>query len=101
ITRVCDVAHSEDRKALFEWITTHYPDVNALVNNAGMLKGFNMLEVNAVEEWEDYSKEITTNQEDAIHIAMMFEPYFGKEKNAFMFKITSFPELTPDPVAPI
>ncbi|HLR53416.1 MAG TPA: SDR family NAD(P)-dependent oxidoreductase [Pseudogracilibacillus sp.] len=101
ITRVCDVAHSEDRKALFEWITTHYPDVNALVNNAGMLKRFNMLEVNAVEEWEDYSKEITTNQEGAIHIAMMFAPYFAKKENAFMINITSFQAFTPDPFAPI
>src|SRR5699024_6814080 len=73
----------------------------ALVNNAGMLKRFNMLEVNAVEEWEDYSKEITTNQEGAIHIAMMFAPYFAKKENAFMINITSLQAYTTDQFAHI
>src|SRR5450432_1930612 len=35
-TRVCDVSKDEDRKALVDWAATHLPDLNILVNNAGV-----------------------------------------------------------------
>ena len=35
-TRVCDVGDETERVALFEWATREFPQVNVLVNNAGI-----------------------------------------------------------------
>src|SRR5580698_1143391 len=36
ITKVCDLSVEAERIALFEWISAHHPDLNVLVNNAGI-----------------------------------------------------------------
>src|SRR6187551_3942059 len=36
ITRVCDVADAADREELIRWATSEFPDLNVLVNNAGI-----------------------------------------------------------------
>ncbi|GAB3748602.1 SDR family oxidoreductase [Spirosoma pomorum] len=36
ISRVCDLSLSEDRQALYQWIAEEHPDLNVLVNNAGV-----------------------------------------------------------------
>lgn len=101
ITRVCDVSNTEDRKSLYEWVTTHYPEVNALVNNAGILRRFDILEANAVEEWDYFGKEIAVNLEGAMHLAMMFAPYISRKERGFLINITSGLAFAPDPSASI
>ena len=59
ITRVCDVTVEADRLELFEWVTTHYPEVNVLVNNAGIQQRYHVLKTNAKEDWSYYNNEIT------------------------------------------
>ena len=36
VTRVCDLDAASERTALFDWVTATHPDVNVLVNNAGI-----------------------------------------------------------------
>lgn len=36
ITRTCDLSLAADRQALYQWITDEHPDLNVLVNNAGI-----------------------------------------------------------------
>src|SRR3954462_3635406 len=36
ITRTCDLSQESSRVALFEWISKEHPDLNVLVNNAGI-----------------------------------------------------------------
>jgi uncharacterized oxidoreductase len=36
ITRVCDLSRTDDRKALYQWVADEHPDLNVLVNNAGI-----------------------------------------------------------------
>src|ERR1700761_7083968 len=36
ITKVCDLASEADRVALYEWVAAEHPDLNVLVNNAGI-----------------------------------------------------------------
>jgi uncharacterized oxidoreductase len=35
-TRVCDIADAKERQGLFHWATTQFPDINFLINNAGI-----------------------------------------------------------------
>ncbi len=69
ITRVCDLSLETERVALFDWVAANHPDLNVLVNNAG------------IQNWMDFSdpdfyakaqSEITTNVLAPIHLASLF-----------------------------
>src|ERR1700755_1556583 len=36
VTRVCDVEDEQQRIDLYKWVAAEHPDVNVLVNNAGI-----------------------------------------------------------------
>src|SRR5215213_6933221 len=36
ITKVCNLSIEKERVGLFNWISTNHPDLNVLVNNAGI-----------------------------------------------------------------
>ena len=101
ITRVCDVTIEAERVALFEWVTSQYPELNVLVNNAGIQQRYNILEANAKEDWSYFSKEITANVEAPIHLAMLFAPYLAKKEDAAIINVTSGLAFTPMAIAPI
>jgi uncharacterized oxidoreductase len=46
ITRVCDIASEEERIALFNWVEENHPDLNVLVNNAGIQNWMNVTDDN-------------------------------------------------------
>lgn len=101
ITYVSDLAVEADRIALFDWVTTNYPEVNVLVNNAGIQQRFNVLKADAKNEWSYFNKEITINMEASIHLSMLFAPYFSEKENATIVNVTSGLAFTPMAIAPI
>ncbi|TDK64231.1 SDR family NAD(P)-dependent oxidoreductase [Bacillus salipaludis] len=101
ITRVCDVTKESDRIALFDWITSEHPDVNVLVNNAGIQQRFHVLKTNAKDDWSYYSQEIASNVEAPFHFAMLFAPYFANKDYAAILNVSSGLAFTPMAIAPI
>lgn len=80
ITRVCDLDMESERLALFDWVTANYPEVNVLVNNAGIQLRYNVLKADARDHWNDFRKEITTNIEAPFHLSMLFAPFLRQKK---------------------
>ncbi|MFC0215692.1 SDR family oxidoreductase [Paenibacillus chartarius] len=101
ITRVSNLDMESERAALFDWVTANYPDVNVLVNNAGIQQRFNVLKADAKNNWSYFSKEITTNLEAPIHLAMLFAPFFATKDEAAIINVTSGLAFTPFAIAPI
>jgi len=101
ITRVCDLDAASERTALFDWVTATHPDVNVLVNNAGIQMRYNVLKADARNHWDDYRKEITTNLEAPCHLAMLFASYFAAKETAAIINVTSGLAFTPLAIAPI
>ncbi|MEZ7792788.1 SDR family oxidoreductase [Niallia circulans] len=101
ITYVSDLSVEAERVKLFEWVTAHYPEVNVLVNNAGIQQRFNVLKADAKNDWSYFNKEITINMEAAIQISMLFAPYFSEKENAAIINVTSGLAFTPMVIAPI
>ncbi|GJM79620.1 hypothetical protein HMSSN139_21160 [Paenibacillus sp. HMSSN-139] len=101
ITRVCDLEAENERLALFDWVTANYPDVNVLVNNAGIQLRYNLLKADARDRWQDYSKEIATNIEAPVHLSMLFAPYFAAKETAAILNVTSGLAFTPFAIAPV
>lgn len=76
IVKGCDISDAEARKELFNWVTAEYPEVNVVINNAGIQRPINL----SLED-NDFAKvqaEINTNLEAPIHLSMLFAPYFVK-----------------------
>lgn len=102
ITRVCDVTVESERTALVEWVKQEHPDVNVLVNNAGIQQRFNVLEADAVNDWAYFNKEISANIEAPFHLSMLFAPFFASSGNkAAIINVTSGLAFTPMAIAPI
>ncbi len=101
ITGVCDLTIESERIALFEWVTAHFPEINGLVNNAGILQRFNVLKADVKKNWGYFAKEITANLEAPLHLSMLFAPIFAEKEAAAIINVTSGLAFTPLAVTPI
>ncbi len=98
-TKVCDVSKEEERIRLYEWITENFPDLNVLVNNAGIQQRVNLL--NAKNDWGYYQNEIAINVEGPIHLSMLFIPHLMKQQQATILNVTSGLAIQPGVWVPI
>ncbi|MGW9018853.1 SDR family oxidoreductase [Priestia megaterium] len=101
ITRVSNLDSESERVSLFDWVTANYPEVNVLVNNAGIQQRFNVLKADAKNNWDYFNKEITTNIEAPLHLSMLFAPFFATKEEAAIINVTSGLAFTPFAIAPI
>jgi uncharacterized oxidoreductase len=69
ITRVCDLANKSERIALFEWVAENHPDLQVLVNNAGIQ---NWMDISDEHFYEKATVEIETNVLAPIHLSTLF-----------------------------
>ncbi|HZG74168.1 MAG TPA: SDR family NAD(P)-dependent oxidoreductase [Chondromyces sp.] len=98
-TRVCDVSKEEDRLSLFEWVKSEFPQVNVLVNNAGIQQRVNLL--NANKDWSYYRNEISINVDGPIHLSLLFIPHLIEQEHASIINISSGLALRPGVWVPI
>lgn len=101
ITRVCDLAIGSERTALFEWVMANHPEVNVLVNNAGIQLRFNVLKADAKNDWAALSQEIATNIEAPFHLSVLFAPFLATKDASAIINVTSGLAFTPFAIAPI
>ena len=99
ITKACDISDENERKALFAWVTENYPEINVLVNNAGIQRAINL--TTAGDDWSKYRSEIATNLEAPIHLSMLFAPYFTEKENTAIVNVSSRLGITPAVWVPI
>ncbi|QHW32275.1 SDR family NAD(P)-dependent oxidoreductase [Paenibacillus rhizovicinus] len=101
ITYAGDLSKEADRLALYDWVKANHPDVNVLVNNAGIQQRFNVLKADSINDWRYFNNEITTNLEAPVHLSMLFAPYFASKQAAAILNVTSGLAFTPFAIAPI
>ncbi len=69
ITKVCDLSIEEERIELYKWVSENHPDLNVLVNNAGIQ---NWMDISDPNFYEKSSNEINTNVLAPIHLTTLF-----------------------------
>lgn len=69
ITRVCDLSEVAERIKLFNWVSENHPDLNVLINNAGIQ---NWMNITDNDFYEKASDEITVNITVPIHLTKLF-----------------------------
>ena len=86
-TRVCDVASEEDRINLVDWVTSAFPSVNVLINNAGIQRRTPFTQT--AEPWSYHQQEIAINLEAPIHLAMLLIPHLQQQPQGYIINVTS------------
>lgn len=69
ITRSCDLSTAEGREKLYEWISREHPDLNILVNNAGIQQWMSISDADFYPRAKD---EIAINIEAQVHLTSLF-----------------------------
>ena len=82
----CDVAIAADREALFGWVANAFPEVNMLINNAGMQLHTNLTQPVDVKQ---IALETETNFVAPIHLASLFAQHFSSKPEAAIMNVSS------------
>jgi len=69
VTRVCDIASEQERTELFAWLAAEHPDLNVLVNNAGVQHWMNVTDD---DFYARTKQEIAINIEAPLHLTQLF-----------------------------
>lgn len=99
-TRVADVNSAEGRKELAEWITNTFPNLNILVNNAGIQRMFLVKESNIAEIFEE-ENEIETNLTAPIHLTFLLLPQLLQQRSAAVINVSSGLGYVPLAITPV
>ncbi|MDQ7096870.1 SDR family NAD(P)-dependent oxidoreductase [Desulfosporosinus sp. PR] len=98
-TFVCDVTNVAERQLLFEAVTKEFPELDVLVNNAGIQQRINFKRLNS--DWNYYHQEIAANLEAPIHLSLLFLPHLLQKQAGSIVNISSNLSITPAAWAPI
>jgi len=94
-----DVSNPKDIKDLFDAVTTLFPDLNIIINNAGMMRLIDLQDQSL--DLENISREIATNLTGTIQMVQKFLPHLLKQKSAGIVNVTSgiaFMSYVPAPI---
>lgn len=69
ITKISDLSNEEERIELYNWIAENHPDLNVLVNNAGIQQWMKIPDEDFYQKSKD---EIVTNIEAPLHLTSLF-----------------------------
>jgi uncharacterized oxidoreductase len=98
MTRVCDLSRADERRELVEWVARDLPDLNVLVNNAGVQR---YPELTGASDWASAEEEIAINFSAPVHLTMLLCPQLMRQKMAAIVNITSGLAFTPLARAPV
>jgi uncharacterized oxidoreductase len=87
ITHVCDVSDARERAELASLAAEEYPQLNVLVNNAGIQRRVDLTKLD--EDWETTSSEIATNLDAPIHLSRLFYPQMSAQPWSAIINVTS------------
>ena len=91
--RVCDVSRAASRRALVQWITSKFGDLNILVNNAGIQRAVDLRR--GPRDLSDADEEVATNLIAPIHLSALLVPHLRRRKHAAIVNISSGLAFTP------
>ena len=93
-----DVGDANQRIQLIEDVTARFPDLNVLVNNAGIQR---RLDLTRPEPFDATRSEISINLEGPVHLSMLALPHLMKKKKAAVVQVTSGLAFTPLAFVPV
>lgn len=94
----CDISNPKDVKALYEIISYEFPDLNILINNAGLA---NRIDLQKETSYEKLTEEMNINFNGSVYMTSQFLPLLKKQKIASIINVTSALAYVPFANSPI
>jgi uncharacterized oxidoreductase len=98
-TRVCDVSEEKERLAIAVWLAEAFPDLNVLVNNAGIQQRTDLLTTE--KEWTYFQQEIAINLEAPLHLSQLLARRLAQKPQAAIINVSSGLAFTPIAAMPV
>lgn len=99
IIKQCDIEDIEQRRELYQFCVTNYPEINVLVNNAGVQREIDFRK--GEQHYLQGDNEVSINLEACLHLTALFTPYFIKKTEAAIVNVTSGLGIVPLIITPI
>ena len=97
---VCDIAKKSERESMYQWVIAEFPNINILINNAGVQKEIDFL--TGAANFTEEESEIEINLTASIHLAALLIPYFLVHKReSAIVDITSGLAFIPLKIVPV
>lgn len=94
-----DVSDPSKIALLFNDVTKKFPELNILINNAGVMRTLNIH--NEPGDTTDFTREIDTNLKGPIHMVKQFLPHLKTKSTAAIINVTSGLAFVPLPTSPV
>ena len=94
----CDISNPKDINALYEIISYEFPDLNILINNAGLA---NRIDLQEETSYEKLTEEMNVNFNGSVYMATQLLPLLKKQKIASIINVTSALAYVPFANSPI
>jgi len=98
-TLACDVAKKTERESLFRWVSKNHPELNVLVNNAGVQKMVDL--TSGTRDLLAGENEIAINFAAPIHLSALFVPFLMRQKEAAIINVSSGLGFVPIAAMPV
>ena len=94
-----DVSKPEDIRQLYKEVTTRFPNLNIIINNAGLMRLIDVQDESL--DLEDLNREVSTNLSGTIQMVHQFLPHLAKQPSAAIVNVSSGIAFMPYSVAPV
>src|SRR5467141_2618622 len=94
-----DVSDPEAIATLYEKVTKQFPDLNILINNAGIMRAINVHD--RAGGLEDITREIEINLNGPIRMVKQFLPHLKTKSEAAIMNVSSGLAFVPLPISPV
>lgn len=84
--RRADTGSEKDRIDLWQWAIKNFPDLNVLINNAGIQR---KVDLKKAENWADTDSEIAINIGGPIHLSMLAVDHLKNKNDAVIANVSS------------
>lgn len=98
--RVADLNNAEERQSLVAWTIENFPNLNILVNNAGIQREFRVKTPSLAADFLK-GNEIETNLTAPIHLTFLLLPHLLQRKEAAVVNVSSGLGFIPIAVMPV
>lgn len=94
-----DVSDPRQIERLYTQVTSQFPELNMLINNAGEMRKLSLHDT--AIDLQDITREIEINLMGPIRMIQQFLPHLKKMKSAVILNVTSGISMIPLPISPV
>ncbi len=94
-----DVSKTEDIEKLYQNVTTQFPALNIVINNAGIMRNMDLQDTSI--DLENITREIDINLSGTIRMVQQFLPHLKKKESAAIVNVSSGLAFIPFPLSPV